>query len=199
MLDEGYIKFQPVWTPAEPLNWNILNELDHWRTVLYQHQLIGAYDNGIGFGNISQRWNAGHQFIISGSATGNIAKLNSQHYSLVERVEVDQNTLYCSGPILASSESMSHAVIYQECPWVNAVIHVHHLEYWKTLLHQIPTTPEQATYGTPDMAYAIIDLLQNDDLIKKKLFVMAGHEEGIFAFGESLETAASSLLNLPTY
>ena len=34
--------------------------------------LIGAYENGVGFGNISMRIKGGHQFVITGSATGEI-------------------------------------------------------------------------------------------------------------------------------
>ncbi len=196
MIDEGYIKFNPVWTKSEPLAWEKLQELNHWRNVMYEHQLIGAYDNGIGFGNISQRWGQTGQFVISGSATGNFRQLDSQHYSLVTDVEISSNTLYCTGPVVASSESMSHAVIYRECPWVQGVIHVHDLALWQQLLHQVPTTPEAVTYGSPEMAQAIIQLLRETELPTSKLFVMAGHEEGLFTFGKDLSEAAAKLLSL---
>ncbi len=196
MIDEGYIKFNPVWTQTEPLPWDRLENLNYWRDVMYEHQFIGAYDNGIGFGNISLRWEDTDQFVISGSATGNFPKLNGQHYSLVTDVDIAKNTLHCQGPIVASSESMSHAVIYQECPWVNAVIHVHHLEYWQKLLHKLPTTPESVSYGSPEMAQSIVKLLRETNLQNGKLFVMAGHEEGLFAFGETLSAAAAILLEL---
>jgi ribulose-5-phosphate 4-epimerase/fuculose-1-phosphate aldolase len=158
---------------------------------MYQAGLIGAYPDGIGFGNISCRWKDTDQFLISGSATGNYQRLTGDHYSLVTSVDIDQNQLSCTGPIIASSESMSHAVIYRECPEVQGVIHIHNLEMWKRLLHQVPTTDAQATYGSPEMAYSIIDLLQRSDLREQRIFVMEGHREGVFAFGENLATAAA--------
>jgi ribulose-5-phosphate 4-epimerase/fuculose-1-phosphate aldolase len=188
--EEGYIKFQAQWNKTAPLPWAALAELDHWRNRMYEAGLIGAYPDGIGFGNISRRWKATDQFMISGSATGNHQQLNANHYALVTGVDIDRNSLQCEGPILASSESMSHAVIYRACPEVQAVIHVHHLQMWEDLLHQVPTTDASATYGSPEMAYSIIKLLHDTDLRSSRLFVMEGHREGIFAFGTSLEEAA---------
>jgi ribulose-5-phosphate 4-epimerase/fuculose-1-phosphate aldolase len=194
-LDEGYIKFKANWQEAPPLDWAVLAELDHWRNDMYRAGLIGAYPDGIGFGNISCRWQDTDQFVISGSATGNHQRLDASHYSLVTSVDIDQNALSCRGPIIASSESMSHAVIYRVCPEVQGVIHVHDLEMWERLLHRVPTTDASATYGSPEMAYSIIDLLQNSTLREQRIFVMEGHREGIFAFGESLEAAAQVIKN----
>ena len=188
-IDEGYIKFTPVWKRSAPLPEAVIEDLNKARQELYDCNLIGAYPNGIGFGNISQRIKGTTQFYISGSATGNYAKLTGAHYSKVRSFDLEKNSLTCSGPIVASSESMSHAVIYQVCDWVNAVIHVHHLEYWQKLLHQVPTTDRSATYGSPEMAFSIIDLLKTTNLPETKLFVMEGHREGIFAFGKNLEEA----------
>jgi len=39
------------------------------------------------------------------------------------------------------------------------------------------------------MAQSIIALIRCSDLPQEKLFVMEGHEEGIFSFGVSLEEA----------
>lgn len=192
-MDEGYIKFQACWTATPPLSYPLIDQLNHWRQKMYQQGFIGAYSNGIGFGNISQRLPARGEFLISGSATGNIEQLTAAHYAKVTAVDVDKNTLYCEGNTIASSESMSHAVIYQTCPDIHAVIHIHHLEMWKKLLHQVPTTDLSAAYGTPEMAYSIIHLLKTTDLLEKKIFVMEGHEEGIFVFGQDLASAAATL------
>ena len=56
-------------------------------------------------------------------------------------------------------------------------------------MHKVPTTDASATYGSPEMAYSIIDLLQTTDLPQSKLFVMEGHEEGIFVFGREMVEA----------
>lgn len=188
-MDEGYIKFQSSWKKTSPFLEKKLETLCHFRQKLFDLNLIGAYGNGIGFGNISRRIKGTNQFYISGSATGNLKKLNENHFSKVTDVNIDKNELTCEGPIIASSESMSHAVIFENCKWVNGVIHVHHLGLWESLLHQVPTTSKSATYGTPEMAYSIIDLLQNSDLTAQKIFVMEGHIEGIFSFGKDLQDA----------
>lgn len=195
-MDEGYIKYTADWQESPPLPTALLQELNEYRQRVYDLGLIGAYDNGIGFGNISQR-HPGHpdQFLISGSATGNFETLTEAHYALVTAVDIDQNALRCEGPAMASSESMSHAVIYQTLPNVQAVIHAHHLGMWQQLMHRVPTTDASATYGSPEMAYSIIDLLKNTDLPQSKLFVMEGHEEGIFAFGRNLPQAYGVLCN----
>ena len=194
-MDEGYIKFNCIWEKTSALPENQLAELNKARDQMYQQGLIGAYDNGIGFGNISQRWSE-HHFVISGSATGNFPKLNEQHYALVTHFDIDQNQVHCEGPIIASSESMSHAVIYQECPEINAVIHIHHLAFWKKLCGQIPTTSINAAYGSPEMAREIIRLLQQTSVrTKEQFFAMAGHEEGLIGFGQNMATAIDKVLS----
>lgn len=199
MIDEGYIKFKAHWKEKPAFSESRIAELNQARQVLYQKNLIGAYAGGIGFGNVSQRVNnstEGNPFLITGSATGNFETLTPEHFSLVTKVDIPQNSLFCEGPIIASSESMSHAVIYEECPDVQAVVHVHSLKLWKDLLWKIPTTDAAATYGSPEMANSIVDLLKNTDLRRSKLFIMSGHEEGIFSFGQTLEEAVEIVINL---
>ena len=156
---------------------------------MYAAKVIGAYDNGIGFGNISQRLN-GNQFIISGSATGNLKKLNNQHYAIVRAYDFDKNQVTCTGSTKASSESMSHAAVYQTYPEVQVVIHIHHLQLWKKLIHNIPTTSADVSYGSPEMAAEIIRLLKMPGTSEQKFLAMAGHEEGLIAFGKTFEEAA---------
>ncbi len=195
MMEEGYIKFKANWEQSPPLPRRFFKDLNKWRDKLYELELIGAYDNGIGFGNISKRFDKKGRFIISGSGTGNYSSLSPRHYSLVTEVDIANNQLQCKGPVIASSESMSHAVIYRECPGVKGVIHVHSMDLWEKLLHRVPTTDKKATYGTPEMAGSIIDLLRNSDLREQKILVMEGHEEGIFTFGDTLDEAGEVLLN----
>lgn len=198
MIDEGYIKFNPQWVKSPSFSFDGLTALAEARQKLYRKNLIGAYPSGIGFGNISLRNPLAvysSTFFISGSATGHITQLTRAHFSLVTKVDIEQNTLCCEGPVIASSESMSHAVIYRECPEVQAVVHVHHREMWRQLLHKVPTTDAAATYGTPEMAWSIVDLLKKTDLRDTRLFVMQGHEEGVFAFGNSLEEAVEVILS----
>jgi hypothetical protein len=192
-MEEGYIKYHCQWNHTEPFTLTQLNELLQWRDFLYQHGLIGMYPDGIGFGNVSIRHKA-NQFFITGSATGHLSHIERQHISLVVNVDLPNNTLTCEGPIQASSESMSHAVIYQSIAAVNAVVHVHHKPTWDRWLHQLPTTSVSASYGTPQMAEEISKILHDQHFMSQKIIVMGGHEEGIMTFGTDLEEAVATLM-----
>ncbi|MCI5081721.1 MAG: class II aldolase/adducin family protein [Saprospiraceae bacterium] len=196
-MDEGYIKYQADWEKTPPVAESAIEELNQWRNQLYKRGLLGVYPNGIGFGNVSQRWPTEEAlFVISGSTTGQFSQLNALHYSLVTKVIPAQNFLYCRGPIIASSESMSHAAIYEQCPAVQAAFHVHHKGMWDFYYGTLPATAADIPYGTPEMAFAIQALVQQAANYEQKCFVMHGHEEGLFAFGESLEEAGKVLINL---
>ncbi|MEL6865879.1 MAG: class II aldolase/adducin family protein [Bacteroidota bacterium] len=194
-MDEGYIKFDCQWKKGAVWPVEKVEALAYWRQRMYEVGLIGAYADGIGFGNISQRLAEG-LLMISGSATGLLKALDGRHFARVSNIDIAANRVICEGPIRASSETMSHAVIYLECPWVNAVIHVHHLALWQKHLDQLPTTLATASYGTPQMAYEIIRLLQETAVQERKVFVMGGHREGLIAFGADLEEAGELLLDL---
>jgi class II aldolase/adducin N-terminal domain-containing protein len=193
--DEGYIKFQCDWHQSLPFNTLEIAALNSWRQKLYTANLVGAYPDGIGFGNVSQRIE-GNQFYISGSKTGNFKILDHTHYSKVIDFDITKNWVACEGPAIASSESMSHAVIYEQVPEVNAVFHIHHLGLWQKVLYKIPTTEATAEYGSPEMANEIVRLLTETDVLNQKVFAMAGHREGLFSFGKTLEEAGTTILDL---
>lgn len=191
--DEGYIKFHYEWIPAALPDIN-LTELIHWRQKLYQAKLIGAYPDGIGYGNISMRYK-GNQFIISASATGNKEVLDPSHIALVHEFDLDKNWLSCIGNLPASSESLSHAAIYSSLPQVNAIVHIHHLGLWKKHIHHLPTSDTKAPYGTPEMAYSLQKLLLEENTDAGTI-VMGGHEEGLLFYNSSLEKVGNQVLLL---
>lgn len=193
MQTEGYIKFQAHWTRSAALEYAELEALNLWRQRCYANGWIGAYPDGIGFGNISRRLDTGGRFLISGSATGNFPVLDASHYALVEEVRASDNALWCCGPIVASSESMSHAAVYSACPEVEGVIHVHHQGMWEQLLVEGQATEPGATYGSPEMVAAILALLSRRAYQSVGVFAMAGHEDGVFAYGRNLEEAFRQL------
>lgn len=191
-MDEGYIKFNCNWIKADPIPFHRLREINEWRDKLYHLGLIGVLDNGVGFGNISIR-SEGNAFIITGSGTGSLDKLTGEHYVLVNDYDVAQNSLTCTGPIKASSESLSHAMIYECLPETNAVIHIHNMDMWQRLMDQIPTTDKNFDFGTPEMANEIKKIVRElGD--KERILVMGGHEGGIIAFGKTLDEAGNILL-----
>lgn len=192
--DEGVIKFQIKWQKAPALSEGTVWDLIAYRQKLFNQNLIGVYPDGIGFGNLSQRYKVKNQFIISGSQTGNISKVTADHFAIVTDYSIDQNWVHCSGPIQASSESLTHAMIYETFRKVNAIIHVHTPEYWKKLKNKVPTSSANVPYGTPQMALEIKRLAEKGDLKSPGVLVMAGHEDGIIAFGRDLGEAYQTLI-----
>ncbi|VVB75246.1 Methylthioribulose-1-phosphate dehydratase [uncultured archaeon] len=196
MGEEGYIKFNCDFIKAPAIPRAKLEEIIKWRQKFYSLGLIGMYANGIGFGNISVRKeNDSQEFIISGSATGGLAQLDENHFTLVIQSEFEKNFLICEGPIVASSESMTHAAIYECDKKANAVIHIHNKAFWEYLLNKVPTTSKDAAYGTPEMAREIFRLFSAQKSWPRKLIAMEGHEEGIISFGASLDEAGKALLD----
>lgn len=193
MIDEGYIKFNSSWEKKPIIQDKEINVLNNWRKRLYDLKLLGLYDNGIGYGNISQRLDE-KTFIITGTQTGNFAQLQTLHYSKVVQCNVDNNSLRCIGMTEASSESMSHFTVYQCFNEIEYVFHTHNFRLWKTHLNHLPTTHKNVPYGTPEMAYEIQRLFKETDVLEQGIFLTAGHEEGIFTFGKTADEAGERLL-----
>ncbi len=193
MNDEGVIKFNCQWTSSAPLEEIWIRDLNVWRNKFYHLGLIGVNEDGIGFGNISIRFRK-NEFIISGSGTGRFKELTEEHYALVTDYNVKKNAICSTGSIMASSESLTHAMIYEHASDVHAVIHVHHLKLWRKLLNTLPATAENIEYGTPEMAKEIGRLFREQKLSQHRIFAMAGHSDGIICFGKDLPQAAELLL-----
>jgi ribulose-5-phosphate 4-epimerase/fuculose-1-phosphate aldolase len=197
MHDEGVIKYQCSWDAVELPPHTAIADLITWRDRLHRVGLIGVYANGIGFGNLSQRLGP-RQFMISGTQTGHLYTTQPHHYTIVDDWNIDDNTLHCIGPLQASSESLTHAALYEYAEGIQAVVHVHHLGLWQRYRQILPTTRAEVPYGTPAMAYEMWRLWREEDLATHKLLVMAGHAEGLLAFDTTLEAAATRLLHLLT-
>jgi len=157
--------------------------------------LIGAYENGVGFGNISHRDGESNKFFITASATGEIPLLEPGHYVRVEGCNFEDNAVKCTGPLKASSESLTHAAIYQADPGTNAIIHVHNLEQWEGLKGKVPTTKDEFEYGTPGLASDIFRLFKETDVIEKRIIVMGGDPSGLITFGNEMDEAINVLMS----
>lgn len=187
-IDEGYIKFDINWEMGNPLSDVKLSDLMVWRDKMCDLGLIGFYeDHQVGYGNISVKTANG--FIISGTQTGHLPLLKDEHYTLVDEYNISKNSLHCIGPVKASSESLTHAAIYECSSDIKAIIHIHHKYFWNNSLNKIPTSSAQVPYGTPDMAKEIFRLYKETSLSSDKIMNMAGHEEGIISFGKTLAEA----------
>lgn len=171
-----------------------LAELNACRRKLVDQHLLGVYSNGVGFGNMSFRDGQTASFYITGSATGGLRELAAAGCVRVVSYDLARNWLSYQGTAIPSSESLTHAAIYQADSSVSAVIHCHDSVLWRALLDRAPTTSKTVAYGTPEMAYEIIRLFETTDVRTKKIFIMAGHQDGIVAFGKNLEEAIDVLM-----
>ncbi len=192
MLDEGYIKFSSQRLDGEVPSTTSLDELNHTRTALFDLGLIGVLPDGIGYGNLSLR-SAGLQFVITASATGADRVLSPAQYSQVESFSIASNSVRSIGSLPASSESMTHGAIYATNAAVQCVIHVHSRTLFDWLLQNHgPATPANVPYGTPAMANAVTQLVAQQTQLPV-LFAMAGHQDGVVAFGRDIASAYTLL------
>ena len=197
---EGVIKYQLEFTRTTPPVID-LGEVNSWRSILHGLELIGQHPGryqGYGYGNISCR-GPDHpaRFIISASQTGGIARLANRHYSLIEGWDIKHNRVSASGELPPSSEALTHAMIYDTLPDCRCVMHVHNPRLWHYGLRQgLPQTADSTEYGTLEMALEVRQLLSDPTTLKCGLLFMAGHEDGLLSFGDSIDQAGSRMVHL---
>jgi L-ribulose-5-phosphate 4-epimerase len=189
-----YIKFSCERVVAGITSFGKLAELNAYRRKLLDLPLIGVNPNGIGFGNLSVRDGPTDNFYITGSATGVLQELTLADCARVVAYDLERNRVRYEGFAMPSSESLTHAAIYQSDTGAGAVIHSHDSKLWTALLNQAPTTSKAAEYGTPGLAYEIMQLFTRTDVQNRKTVVMGAHKEGIVTFGKDLQEAFAVLM-----
>jgi ribulose-5-phosphate 4-epimerase/fuculose-1-phosphate aldolase len=189
-----YVKFTYQCARAEIVSFDALAGMNACRRKLLEQDLMGVGSNGVGFGNLSVRDDASGNFYITGSATGGRPELTSTDCVRVVAYEFARNWLRYEGAAIPSSESLTHAAIYESDSSTSAVIHCHDSDLWTRLLDRAPTTSKSVAYGTPAMAYEIIRLFKETDVRSRKILMMAGHEGGIVTFGKNLEDTFAVLM-----
>lgn len=191
--DDGYIKYTSTRRDGTVAASAALDELNRARTTLFDLGLIGVYDNGVGYGNLSLRANDDNQFVITASATGALRTLQTEQFCLVEAFFVDDNHVQSMGSLPASSESMTHGAIYAARADVQCVIHVHSRMLFEHLLHSAePATPADIPYGTPAMARTVAQLVARQPKLPT-VFAMAGHMDGVVAYGADTASTLDAL------
>lgn len=195
---EGVTKFHTDFRLAPPPSHARLSELEGWRRLFHRLGMIGRMPNrygGLAYGNVSLRL-AGGQFLISGTQTGEAPRLGASGYCCVESWNLTNHSLRAAGPVRPSSEALSHAALYQANSSIGSVIHVHCPDLWNAAREGrilVPVTPPELEYGTAELAAAVAAQAL---LSAASLICMGGHEDGILAYGEEPESAASALLHL---
>lgn len=196
---EGVIRFQLDFQRAAVITAADIRMLNAWRQVMRQLGMIGQtparYDN-LGFGNISQRCESRPDcFVISGTQTGGLPRLDAGDCALVTACYPAENRLSATGLAKPSSEAMTHGQLYQLDRTISFVIHAHCPVLWhaSTALGLHQTRPE-VPYGSVAMAFEVERISAQESLRKTGVFAMGGHEDGIVAFGASGEQAAWRLI-----
>lgn len=208
MVLEGVIRFAAEHRAA-PLPRDrarpLVCALSSWREILAQTGLVGqdpARYGGAGYGNVSGRLppfpgdRGARAFVITGSQTGGKKHLSFEDYCVVERYDDRRNWVRSTGPILPSSESLTHGALYDLSPRIRYVLHGHCPVIWRHAARlALPTTLESVEYGTPEMAREMRRLYQTTSLSERRVLAMGGHEDGVVAFGGSLEEAGAALVS----
>lgn len=192
MSETGVVKFRCERLPLSLAEFPGFAELHACRRKLRALGCIGVDANGIGYGNLSMRARLTSAFYITGSGSSALSDLTPADCAKVIAYDFAANCVRCEGAV-ASSESLTHAAIYQADADARAVIHCHAAELWARALDDAPTTSREVDYGTPAMADEVLRLFAMTNVKEKRFFVMAGHAGGVMAFGASMDEAFAAL------
>lgn len=194
-MDEGIIKYdQSGFRFVPPLPRHEWATVEKYRKMLNRIELVSAYESGLGYGNVSMRkdYSSIHstrrpQFIITGTQTGHLRNLTGEHYTRITDFDLDRFSVMAQGTVRASSETATHASIYEMNPDIRAVIHIHCKKIWERMIkEEYPSTGKWIPYGTFEMAAAVKGCIGDRT---QGLIVMKGHEEGVIAYAPNLNTA----------
>lgn len=181
---EGYIKFDAICIGNEYPDAIHIVDLQVLRNELKINNLIGMLPDGIGYGNVSKRWN--DKIIVSGSQTGGEAILSCSDYAIVHDYDILQNTIVYSGLRAPSSETMTHLAIYSVKPKAKFVAHLHNRKIWRELIRKEARTNGFGEPGTIEIALETREYVSeiNDD---EGIFALNRHENGVIAFSNELK------------
>lgn len=176
-------------------------DLAGWRRALVAAGVVGrdpARYGGFGFGNLSARTARGEAppgrraFLVTGSQTGHLADLDLAGFALVESWDAAGHRLASRGLAAPSSESLTHAALYDASPAIGAVFHVHAPALWAGRgSAALPATAAGIDYGTPEMAAEVARLARH--LGGSGLLAMSGHEDGLVAWGPTADATGRTL------
>ena len=177
-----------------------LSCLRGWREVLKRLGLLGqdpARYGGLGFGNLSARDRTRpDEMIITASQTSGAEALEDDDLVRIVRSNPARFWVDAVGRQPPSSETLTHAMIYQADAAVHWVFHAHSPDIWRRAAALgLPATPAQVAYGSAEMVQAVAELIARQEP-GPLAFVTLGHEDGVFACGASADDAGSALVGL---
>ena len=196
---EGGIKYRLTFTTGPALPRAQLAELIAWQQILHSLGLVGrdpARYGGLAYGNLSRRLPEGG-FAISASQTGDLAGPTPEDYARVSAWDCAHNRIVASGPARPSSESLTHAALYDADPAIGCVLHVHSPAIWQSREQLgLASTVADVTYGTPAMAAEVTRLYREQALAGHGVLAMGGHADGVLSFGQDPDAAGRELILL---
>lgn len=196
---EGTIRFayglEPPEGPVAPAP--VLQALRGWRSVLRRLGLVGQTPErygGLGFGNLSGRDTGDpQQFVITASQTAGAPELEEGDLVRILHSSTSRFWVDALGHQPPSSETLTHAMIYEADPAIGWVLHGHSPDIWQRADElDLPATPESVAYGSADMVSAVAALLESHPE-RPLVFVTLGHEDGVFACGRTAAEAGGAL------
>ena len=197
---EGVIRFSyALQAPSASIPVALAQPLLAWRGALRRLGLIGQRPDrygGFGYGNLSRRVPGGEgAFIITASQTGGALQAGLDDLVRVNHCDLQRFHADAEGHRPPSSESLTHAMIYAADRSVHWVLHAHSPEIWRNAAAlSLPTIAADVEYGTWSMAEAVAALLRSDAR-RPLLFVTLGHQDGVFACGDSAERSGRALID----
>ncbi|MFT7622465.1 MAG: ribulose-5-phosphate 4-epimerase/fuculose-1-phosphate aldolase [Myxococcota bacterium] len=205
-MNEGVVQFTFRLESASPPTERAAVELTRWRAKLFERDAIGCDLSRYGacYGNVSVRtgpWAAPpgrREFLVSGTQTGGIAGAGPSTLCRVLAYDHERNRVIAQGPVPPSSETMTHGAIYDAALDIRCVVHGHDPVLWRWILDQAgPHTPPDVAYGTPEMAAAARRVVRSPQVRSWRcpsVLAMAGHEDGVIAWGASPKQATQRFL-----
>jgi len=167
-----------------------------WFRILRRLELLGRRADryeGFAYGNLSRR--TGDGLLVTCTQTSGRQRLAPEDFTRVTHWSIAGNRLRSTGPCRPSSETLTHAMVYDQVPAAHWVFHVHSPEIWQNAAGLgLPVTDPGAEYGTPAMARAVAATLESLGQPATGILAMGGHEDGIVAWGATADEAGCRLL-----
>lgn len=199
---EGTIRFAYGLEPPDGAiaDTATLHALRGWRAVFKRLGLLGQDPErygGLGFGNLSSRDRArSGAFLVTASQTAAAPELTDDDLVHVTHSDPARFWVDAKGHQPPSSETLTHAMIYQADPAIGWVFHAHSPDIWQRAGElSLPATPADVAYGSAAMAAAVAEVLAGHH-VRPITFVTLGHQDGVFACGAGVEETGGALLSV---
>ncbi len=191
------IKFNYRFDKDDIPEFSIIYKLKYIKNYLLKYRLFGINSDGLSYGNLSaysdklmdyySAYSNKIKFIISASGTSGIKNFTIDDYTIIVDYDFAKNYLHFIGKRIASSESLTHAAIYNSVNNVKYVVHFHNEQIWSRNIHKLLTTDIDIEYGTPELAQCIIDLLRYKKNLKP-VIILGGHPNGIIIWENNVNS-----------